>query len=160
MPYSEIFAVCSDIHAKCSMGKVQGVHTLLQNYEKLLLASSCLSGRNIGWKSKATDTHSKYVTLIALPRQKWLRERTSMVWYTYIACVVNVSAVGITSSLDSWTRLAAISPLTSLSLPGKIIYHSKYLIQLGFLATCTNCFITKICFLPRQFIYMFARFLQ
>ena len=30
------------------------------------------------WITKATDTHSEYVTLIAFPRQQWLRELTSM----------------------------------------------------------------------------------
>jgi hypothetical protein len=28
--------------------------------------------------TKATDTHSEYVTLIAFPQQQWLRERASM----------------------------------------------------------------------------------
>ena len=37
---------------------------------------------------KATDTHTEYVILIALPLQQWLRERTSMLSYTYIACLV------------------------------------------------------------------------
>jgi hypothetical protein len=30
------------------------------------------------WITKATDTHSEYLTLIALSRQQWLRERSSM----------------------------------------------------------------------------------
>jgi hypothetical protein len=30
------------------------------------------------WITKATDTHSQYVILIAFPRQQWLRERASM----------------------------------------------------------------------------------
>ena len=30
------------------------------------------------WIPKATNTHSEYVTLIALPRQQWFRERASM----------------------------------------------------------------------------------
>jgi len=30
------------------------------------------------WITKATDTHSEYVTLIALPLQQWLQERASM----------------------------------------------------------------------------------
>jgi hypothetical protein len=34
--------------------------------------------------TKATDTHSEYVTLITFPRQQWLRERTSILRYTYI----------------------------------------------------------------------------
>jgi hypothetical protein len=33
-------------------------------------------------------THSEYVILIAFPRQQWLRERASMLRYTYVACVV------------------------------------------------------------------------
>jgi hypothetical protein len=40
------------------------------------------------WITKATDTHSEYVTLIAFPRQQWLRERASVLRYTYIACLV------------------------------------------------------------------------
>jgi hypothetical protein len=39
------------------------------------------------WTTKATYTRSKYVTLIAFPRQKWLRERASMLRYTCIACL-------------------------------------------------------------------------
>jgi hypothetical protein len=30
------------------------------------------------WITKATDTHSEYVIVIAFPRQQWLRERASM----------------------------------------------------------------------------------
>jgi hypothetical protein len=40
------------------------------------------------WIIKATDTHSKYVILIAFPLQKLLLERTSMLFGTYIVCVV------------------------------------------------------------------------
>jgi hypothetical protein len=36
--------------------------------------------------TKATETHTQYVILIAFPRQQWLRERASMLRYTYIAC--------------------------------------------------------------------------
>jgi hypothetical protein len=38
--------------------------------------------------TKATDTHSEYVILIAFLRQQWLHERASMSRYTYIACIV------------------------------------------------------------------------
>jgi len=37
---------------------------------------------------KATNTHSAYVILIAFPLQQWLRERASILRYTYIACLV------------------------------------------------------------------------
>ena len=38
--------------------------------------------------TKATEQHSEYVILIALPRQQWLRERALMGVYRYIACLV------------------------------------------------------------------------
>jgi hypothetical protein len=45
------------------------------------------------WITKATDTHSEYVTLIAFPRQEWLRERVSIyIIVGYIACLVLSSA--------------------------------------------------------------------
>ena len=32
--------------------------------------------------------HTEYVILIAFPQQQWLRERASVLRYTYIACLV------------------------------------------------------------------------
>jgi len=40
------------------------------------------------WITKATDTHSECVVVIAFPLQQWLHERVSMLHYTYIACFV------------------------------------------------------------------------
>jgi hypothetical protein len=37
---------------------------------------------------KNTDTHSDYVIHIAFPRQQWLRERASLLRYTYSVCPV------------------------------------------------------------------------
>jgi hypothetical protein len=34
------------------------------------------------WVNKAADTHSEYVTLIAFPRQEWLRERAAILRYS------------------------------------------------------------------------------
>jgi hypothetical protein len=45
------------------------------------------------WILKATDTHSDYIILIAFPLQQWLRECASMISYTYIACLVFLSAL-------------------------------------------------------------------
>jgi hypothetical protein len=42
--------------------------------------------RFAGWITKATDTHSEYVTLITFPRQQWLRERASML-RLYVQCL-------------------------------------------------------------------------
>jgi hypothetical protein len=37
--------------------------------------------------TKATDTYSEYEIFIAFPRQKWLRERASVLRYKYIASI-------------------------------------------------------------------------
>jgi hypothetical protein len=37
------------------------------------------------WITKATDTHSEYVTLTAFPQQQWLRRSTKMLRHTHIA---------------------------------------------------------------------------
>jgi hypothetical protein len=42
------------------------------------------------WITKAADTNSEYVIIIAFRRQQWLREPASMLHYTYIACLVSV----------------------------------------------------------------------
>jgi len=38
--------------------------------------------------TKATDTHSEYIILIAFPRQQWLSENSSIWHLTYIGCLV------------------------------------------------------------------------
>jgi len=40
------------------------------------------------WIPKATDTYSEYVIHSAFPRQHWLRERASLLLYTYFAFLV------------------------------------------------------------------------
>jgi hypothetical protein len=42
---------------------------------------------------KATNTHSEYVMFTAIPQQKWLLGSTSFLRYTYIACLVTISAL-------------------------------------------------------------------
>ena len=43
--------------------------------------------RSICWIHNATNTHTKYVILIAFPQQQCLHDRTSVLRYTYIACL-------------------------------------------------------------------------
>ena len=38
--------------------------------------------------TKAKNTHSEYVIPIAFRRQQWLHERTSILRFTYIACLL------------------------------------------------------------------------
>ena len=42
------------------------------------------------WVLKATNTHSEYVIPISFPLQQWLHERTSVLRYAYIACLVEL----------------------------------------------------------------------
>jgi len=44
--------------------------------------------RTSRWLPKSTYTHSQYVILVAFALQQWLNERTSVLRYTYIACLV------------------------------------------------------------------------
>ena len=46
--------------------------------------------RIVCWISKATNTQSEYVMLVAFPLQKLLHERPSLLRYMYIACIVVV----------------------------------------------------------------------
>ena len=43
--------------------------------------------------TKGTDTHSEWVIVIDFPRQQWLRERASVLRYTYIARVVYLKSM-------------------------------------------------------------------
>jgi len=42
------------------------------------------------WIPKITGTHSEYVILIVFPLQQWLRERASILRYTYIAGLISL----------------------------------------------------------------------
>jgi len=44
---------------------------------------------------KATNPHSQYVTIIVFPLQQLLRERASILRYTYSACTVFVVSLVI-----------------------------------------------------------------
>ena len=43
----------------------------------------------------ATDTHSEFLTLIAFPRYQWLRERGSILRFTYFASLALISVASI-----------------------------------------------------------------
>jgi hypothetical protein len=54
------------------------------------------------WITKATDTHTANVILTAFPRQQWLRERASVLLYTYIACLVLFTDKSLVFSTVNW----------------------------------------------------------
>ena len=69
------------------------------------------------WITKASNTHSEYVILIAFPLQHWLQERTSMLCYTYIACL---------AAFYIETRINVLSVLIITSLYTSHRYHSTF----------------------------------
>jgi hypothetical protein len=58
------------------------------------------------WICKATDTHSKGVILFAFPLQPWLRELSSMLRYTYVACLVYLRE--ITAQLHTFIQICRL----------------------------------------------------
>ena len=55
--------------------------------------------RIAGWIPKATNTHSKYVIIIALPLQEKLHEHGSIKRHKHIACLVFTTLIGTAQSL-------------------------------------------------------------
>ena len=55
--------------------------------------------------TKATETRSEYVILVALPRQQWLRERSSMLRYKHIACLVHIYHFMLVSTAVTYLHL-------------------------------------------------------
>jgi hypothetical protein len=57
------------------------------------------------WITKATHIHSQYVIRNAFPLHQWLRERTPMLRYTYIACLVfSIHGNVLATSFDNVTN--------------------------------------------------------
>ena len=54
---------------------------------------------------KATDKNSEYIIVIGLPRQYKLRERATVLRYTYTACFVNVKILLKTIFYESYVSL-------------------------------------------------------
>jgi hypothetical protein len=79
-------------HILCSITFFRNSCCLWDNVEKYGTARQATDGIMIRrmhlacWVTKATDTHSEYVILIAFPRQQWLRERFSM-WRLCVHCL-------------------------------------------------------------------------
>jgi hypothetical protein len=78
------------------------------------------------WMTKATNIHSEYVIPIAFPRQKWLRERASILPYTYIACLIlsqALAALSLHLLLCVWNEMC--SCVVSVYLTTAQFFESK-----------------------------------
>jgi hypothetical protein len=69
------------------------------------------------WIPRATDTHSQYVILIAVPLQQRLHERASMLHYAYSACLAFGGAVAnLHVSVHRQCNLQGIAVIQKLSV--------------------------------------------
>jgi hypothetical protein len=83
-------------HISCSVTFFRKSCRLWDNVGKYCTAGQATEG-NIARRmrftcrmTKVTNVHSEYVILIVFPQQQRLKERASMLGYTYIACIVTV----------------------------------------------------------------------
>ena len=83
------------------------------------------------WITKATNIHSEYVILIAFPLQQWLYERTSMLRYTYIACLV-------TTAIDPCSDLWKCMTCNLLKFKLQIISNKFFKRRMIYIAYCTE----------------------
>jgi len=76
------------------------------------------------WITKATNTHSEYVILIAFPPQQWLHERASMLHYTHIACFVKIwqERISILTDLTLYVTEKALLLILTYSEKGRGTY--------------------------------------
>ena len=74
------------------MKKFVGVRQITDDNITLRMRFAC-------WISKATDTHSEYVILIAFVLQQWLHERISVLGYMHSACLVGLIRMFVTETV-------------------------------------------------------------
>jgi hypothetical protein len=82
------------------------LHAGLARLHARMCMHTSTSSRTHAHARTHTYTH-KYVILIALPREQWLRERASVMWYTYVACLVsrtNDNGVSLYKSINDHTE--------------------------------------------------------
>jgi hypothetical protein len=77
---------------------------LWDNEEKILYSRTIRRMRIVCRIPKATDTHSKYVMLIAFPLQQWLYERASVLRDTRITCLVYFNSIIANTSYTPFPR--------------------------------------------------------
>jgi hypothetical protein len=107
--------------------------------------------RFAGWVTKATDTHSEYVILIAFTLQQWSRERTSLLRYTYIVSVAvftnREAKIKRHTRIDIATHTLRIKILKITSINLRLSLFSRHLIPALNLSDITSTIRTVAMFL-------------
>ena len=89
--------------------------------------------RFVWWTTGTTDTHSEYITLFALERQQWLRERSPMLGSYYISCFVCVRPHYVHENSEAVPKI-----VHERTLP-QAFYHHPLIVDIQLLNnTCTT----------------------
>jgi hypothetical protein len=139
----------------CSITFSQKSCRLWDNVEKFCGATEATDDnilrrmRFVCWITKATDTHSEYVILIAFPLQQWLRERASILrLYVHclscfltdtesVYCAVRAECLNLfqvnrslhQSSKVFWFRTLIITNVVSLAEPQPLVSSVIYCLK-------------------------------
>jgi hypothetical protein len=116
------------IHSLCSITLLQKSRRLWDNAEQYGRARHDTDDNVVRcmpfayWITKATGTHSECVilVLIAFPLQQWLRERISILRYTYLACLVIAHSL-----LTNSTIISQIRNTVSFDIPSNWIFKNR-----------------------------------
>jgi hypothetical protein len=76
------------------------------------------------WITKATNTNTRYVILIAFPLQQWLQERASMLRYPCLACLVAFYIDTCINGLSVYALLTLYTHLAITTGPSLIMAHT------------------------------------
>ena len=95
------------------------------------------------WVSKPTNTHSEYVTLTAFPLQQWLHERSSMLRYTYIVCVVIILDCNREDEVcePNGSKLFDMESVKHTNTINRLLY-SRIATNFLEISQCCKCFLT------------------
>jgi hypothetical protein len=77
---------------------------LARIHARMRMHTSTHSGIHMHAHTRKHAHTDQYVILIAFPQQQWLRERASMLCYTYIACLVYHTTCILFSLVFFWLR--------------------------------------------------------
>jgi len=104
-----------------------------------------------------TDTHSEHVILMALPRQEWIPERTSLLLYKYIAlCKFTRGCMNLCKSLTSFISCScpfrAFLHKSCLQYTNKMHIHNK--IHVLVIILSSTCFADYCSIFREKFFYI------
>jgi hypothetical protein len=96
--------------------------------------------RLVCWITKATNTHSEYVIVIAFPLQQWFRERDSVSHYTYTGFRASLRVVYIQCKERFHGKCAAKIPNLSTACLSTV---TAKLLRFGNFSTSHVAFLNK-----------------